>query len=262
MAMNGGNAIAGLTRNWSRKAARASLDVLFPPLCTACHARVGEAHALCGACWSKISFLDGPCCLCCGFPFEIDTGPDTLCAACHAKPRHFDRARSLLSYDEGSKDLILAFKFADRLDHAPAFARWLERSGSGLLTEADLVIPVPLHRWRLWKRRYNQSAVLAQRMAKLAGKPFAPLLLERKRPTPAQASMPSAKARLRNVLGAFGVPPHRQAGLKGQTVLLVDDVFTTGATLDACSRALKRAGTARVEVLTLARVVRPAASDI
>lgn len=260
--MNGVNAIAALTLSWSRKAARASLDVLFPPLCTACHARVGEAHALCAGCWSKISFLDGPCCKCCGLPFEIDPGADTLCAGCHARPRHFDHARSLLSYDDGSKDVILAFKFADRLDHAPAFARWLERSGRGLLAEADMVVPVPLHRWRLWKRRYNQSAVLGQRIARLAGKPFAPLVLERKRPTPAQSSMPSAKARRRNVLGAFRVPLKRQEGVKGRTVLLVDDVFTTGATLEACARALKRAGAARVQVLTLARVVRPTASDI
>jgi ComF family protein len=241
---------------------RKTLDLLFPPLCVACSARVDEAHALCPACWRKLSFLEGACCALCGLPFEIDTGEETICAACHARPRSFDRARSLFAYDEASKPLILSFKYADRLDHAPAFSRWLERSGASLLGDADILLPVPLHPWRLWRRRYNQSAILAGRLSRLAGKPHDPLLLRRRRPTDSQGSMPSAKARRRNMLGAFEVPPEKRALVNGRNLLLVDDVFTTGATVEACARALKRAGAARVDVLTLARVVRPLSSDI
>jgi ComF family protein len=241
---------------------RAGLDLLFPPLCMACRGRVAEPHSLCGACWSAISFIEDPLCARCGMPFDVDPGGETICAACHAGTFDFDRARALFRYDDASKPLILSFKHGDRLDHAPGFARWLDRTGRLLLSEADVILPVPLHRSRLWKRRYNQAAVLADRLSRFAGCALDPLLLERKRATKSQGEMPSAKARRRNVLGAFRVRPERAEQLKGRNVLLVDDVFTTGATLSACARALKRAGAARVDALTLARVVRAAASDI
>jgi ComF family protein len=235
---------------------RAALDLLFPPLCVACRARVGEPHSLCAKCWNTMSFLDGALCVRCGVPFDVDPGAETVCGPCYTEPHAFDRARALVRYDDASKGLILAFKHGDRLDHAPAFAHWLERVGRPLLDEADIVVPVPLHRWRLWSRRYNQAAVLASRIATLAEKPFDPMVLERKRPTPSQGKMASAKARRRNVLGAFRVPAAKMALVRGKHMLLVDDVFTTGATLDACARALKRAGAGRVDALTLARVVR------
>jgi len=246
----------------ARRGIHAALDLLFPPLCMSCRARLSEPHSLCAACWSAISFIEGALCAACGLPFEVDPGDETLCGGCHAKPHDFARARSLFRYDEASKPLILTFKHGDRLDQAPGFARWLERSGQALLAEAQIIVPVPLHRWRLWKRRYNQAAILAQRLARSSGRPFDPLTLERKRPTKSQGQMPSAKARRKNVLGAFRVPPEKAAQVKGRNILLVDDVFTTGATLDACARALKRAGAARVDALTLARVVRPGFSDI
>ncbi|MGD0143149.1 MAG: ComF family protein [Rhizomicrobium sp.] len=245
-----------------RRAGAGALNLLFPPLCVGCRAPVFEAHSLCAACWGTIGFLDGPTCECCGYPFEIDPGPGTLCSACHANPPAFARARSVMRYDEGSKKLILALKRADRLDLAPAFSRWLDRSGRELLAEADLIVPVPLHPRRLWRRRYNQSAILAQRLAKLTAKPADPLVLRRIRATASQGEMPSAKARRRNVRGAFRVSPENAAALRGKAVLLIDDVFTTGATIDACARALKRAGATKVLVLTLARVVRPMASLI
>jgi ComF family protein len=254
--------IAAQTARRTRAFLRQTLDLLFPPLCVACATRVDEAHALCPACWRKLSFLDGACCALCGLPFEIDTGEQTICAGCHARPRAFDRARSLFSYDEVSKPLILSFKYADRLDHAPAFARWMDRTGSMLLAESDIIVPVPLHPTRLWRRRYNQSAILAGRLARLTKKPHEPMLLRRRRPTESQGSMPSAKARRRNMLGAFEVPADKRGKVNGRNLLLIDDVFTTGATLEACARALKRAGAARVDVLTLARVVRPSSSDI
>ncbi len=246
----------------ARKGAVRALDLLFPPLCASCRVRVQEAHALCATCWNAIGFIDGAMCTCCGLPFDIDPGGEIICAACHAQPRAFDRARALLRYDDASKGLILGFKHGDRLDQAPAFARWLERSGRTLLAETDLIVPVPLHRFRLWRRRYNQAAVLALRLAQMSDVACDPLALERSRSTPSQGAMISAKARRRNVLRAFRVPDGKSAFIKGARILLIDDVFTTGATLDACARALKRAGAARVDALTLARVVRAASSDI
>ncbi|MSP95336.1 MAG: ComF family protein [Alphaproteobacteria bacterium] len=246
----------------ARRGAAFALVLLFPTLCVSCRWRVAEPHSLCARCWSEMSFIEGALCAACGTPFEVDPGDETLCGPCHARPRDFTRARALFIYDEASKPLLVTFKYGDRLDSAPAFARWLERNGKPLLLDADLLIPVPLHRWRLWRRRYNQAAILAALLAKKVGKPCDPLALIRKRPTPSQGEMPSAKARRRNVLGAFGVPKAKIGAIRGRNILLVDDVFTTGATLDACARALKRAGAARVDALTLARVVRTASSDI
>jgi ComF family protein len=246
----------------ARRGGRALLDVMFPPLCITCHRPVAEPHNLCAMCWNEVSFLEGPECAQCGLPFDIDPGSETLCAARHASPPAFDRARAVMRYDEASKAPLLALKRADRLDIVPAFARWLERSGRSLLAETDLIVPVPLHRVRLWHRRFNQAALLAGSLARARGLPFDPLALVRTRPTKSQGAMPSAKARRRNVRGAFRVSPARESTVQDRTVLLVDDVFTTGATLDACAKALKKAGAARVLALTLARVVRPPATTI
>ncbi len=242
------------------KTGRTLLDAIYPPLCISCRAATGEAHGLCAACWSKINFLDGPQCAACGLPFEIDPGGETLCAPCHTEPPDFDRACSVMHYDDASKALVLALKRADRHDLVPPLARWLERGGRELVAEADLIIPVPLHRWRLWARRFNQSALLAQKLARLSAKPYDPLALIRTRPTPSQGAMPSAGARKKNVQGAFKVAD--PAAVAGKAVLLVDDVYTTGATVNSCARALKKAGAARVLVVTLARVVRPSFATI
>jgi ComF family protein len=162
---------------------------------------------------------------------------------------------SVMRYDEASKATILALKHGDRLDLIPPLARWLARTGRPFLEETDIIVPVPLHPVRLWWRRYNQSAEIARSLGTVTGTPVDLLALTRKRPTPSQGAMPSAKARRRNMQGAFAV--REGASLKGSSVLLVDDVMTTGATVEACSRALKRAGASQVSVLTLARVVRP-----
>jgi ComF family protein len=240
-----------------RRMGRAALDLLFPPLCIICRETVREPGSLCPDCWQTISFLDGPCCVSCGLPFELDPGPDTRCATCLARPPAFDHARSVMRYDEHSRDPILALKHADRHDVAPAFARWMARTGADLVAAADVIVPVPLHRRRLWSRRYNQAALLARALAKATGKSFDPLSLIRIRRTPSQGEMPSAKARRRNVRSAFKVVPALAAAVRDSNILLIDDVLTTGATVDACARALKRSGAKTVNVLTIARVVRP-----
>jgi ComF family protein len=247
---------AVLKSGWHRLG-RGALDLLYPPLCIGCRAQVSEPGSLCASCWKDIDFLEGPACLCCGLPFDLDPGSDTLCAACLANPPSFDRARAVLRYDEKSRGPILALKHGDRLDLVPGFARWLDRAGRALLDTADVVVPVPLHPGRLWSRRYNQAAELARHLGKAAGKPVEPMALRRVRATPSQGAMPSAKARRRNMRGAFQVPDSYETEIRGRTILLVDDVLTTGATADACSRVLKRAGAAKVHVLALARVVRP-----
>jgi len=167
-----------------------------------------------------------------------------------------------MRYDEKSRGPILALKHADRLDLAPTFGRWLDRGGRELLAETDVILPVPLHPGRLWSRRYNQSAELARALGRLARRPVDLTALIRTRPTPSQGAMPSAQARRRNMRGAFKVSKRHKSAMAGRHILLVDDVLTTGATADACARALKRAGAAKVYVLALARVVRPLAGDI
>ncbi|HEX3664933.1 MAG TPA: ComF family protein [Rhizomicrobium sp.] len=238
------------------------LDFIFPPLCSICRVPVSAAHNLCGSCWSGISFLSGPLCEVCGFPFDFDAGTGTLCGACRQRHPAFDKARALMRYDDNSRNLVLALKRADRLDLVPAFARWLERTGRELLMESDLIVPVPLHYGRLWRRRFNQSALVAAQLGRRAAKPVDSLLLRRVRATPSQGEMPSASARRRNMQGAFRADGPRAGRLAGKTILLIDDVFTTGATIEACARALKRGGARRVFVLALARVVRPMSNPL
>jgi ComF family protein len=242
-----------MTMAW-KSVAGGALDLLFPPLCLSCREPVGSEGGFCADCWATLTFLDGPACACCGTPFPVDPGPGSLCAACLAQPPAFARARAILAYDENSRGAILALKHADRLELVPGFSRWLGRVGKPLLEDADLIVPVPLHRSRLWLRRYNQSAELARRLARDWQRSFDPLALVRSRRTLSQGAMPSARARRKNVLSAFRVPD--KARVRGRHVLLVDDVLTTGATAQACSRALKRAGAASITVLTLARVVK------
>jgi len=183
------------------------------------------------------------------------------CGVCMANPPPYHKARSVFRYDDHSKDLILSFKHADRTDLAPAYADWLARIAPELVSENTILAPVPLHPGRLLKRRFNQSAMLARALGRKINRPISSDLIQRIKATPSQGSK-SFKGRFKNVEGAFRVCPKEMKQLKSQHILLIDDVFTTGATVEACSRALLKAGAKRVDVLTLCRVVRPSNLNI
>lgn len=237
-------------------------DALFPPQCMLCLGPSGSAGALCSACWDATSFIDSQACRSCGLPMETDfVATELVCAACIARQPAYTRAVAVFRYDT-ARDLVLRFKHADRTDYAPAFATWMRRAGSELLAGTDVIMPVPLHRWRLLKRRYNQAAVLANALSRQTGIPVLANAITRTRATPSQGAMISARARRRNVLGAFTVRNGLKPRVRGLRVLLIDDVMTTGATLEACARTLKRAGAKEVCALTLARVVRAAEAEI
>jgi ComF family protein len=238
---------------FTRLAGRA-LDLALPPRCVGCGARVDAAGLACAACWSKLTFIAPPFCETCGAPFDFAVEGTHRCASCYAAPPSYDRARAALIYDDGSRGLILGFKHGDRLHAAPVFGLWAARAGTDLLEDADIVAPVPLHRWRLLRRRYNQAALIAAQAAKHSGAANLPDLLVRHRATPSQGGL-GATARARNVAGAFALNPRHADRVKGSRIVLVDDVLTTGATVSACARVLRRGGAARVDVLTLARVV-------
>ncbi len=200
--------------------------------------------------WSRITFLADPVCDGCGLPFEYDLGEGVRCPACTAKPRAFARARAACLYDEASRDPILKLKHADRTDLAPLMARWLSRAARPLIEDADAIAPVPLHPFRLFRRRYNQAAEIARALSGLTGLPYLPDALARRRDTGSQGGK-SGSGRRRNVAGAFMAHPTRTAGKR---ILLVDDVLTTGATAEGCARALLASGAACVHVAVVARV--------
>jgi ComF family protein len=239
------------------RAGQTLLDAILPPLCLGCGEIVATPGALCGQCWPRFNFIAAPHCERCGVPFAENIAGLARCAACLARPPRFRRARAALVYDDRSRRVVLPLKHGDRTDIARACGAWMARAGAELVASADVVAPVPLHWRRLFTRRYNQAALLALRVAEGSEAVLAPDLLRRARWTGSQAGLKAAERR-RNVRQAFEVQPRWQAKLAGLTVLLVDDVLTTGATVDACVRALQKAGAAHVDVLTLARVVRPA----
>ena len=235
--------------------ARRLADIAMPAQCLACHALTASAGALCPSCWSRLRLIEKPYCARLGIPFAYDLGEGALSAEAIADPPPFDRCRAVATFDDVARRLVHGLKYRDRLELAAWMAAWMARAGAELIAEADVVVPVPLHRHRLWWRRFNQSALLARALAEVAGKPFAPLALGRVRATRQQVGLTPGE-RDRNVRGAFRVPPTQKIAVAGRRVLVVDDVYTTGATVRAVTRALTRAGAAGIDVLVFARVVR------
>jgi ComF family protein len=230
-----------------------ALDVALPTLCPACREPVG-GNGLCASCWAKLSLIAPPYCERLGIPFAYDPGPGVLSMQAMADPPAYHRARAAVRYDDIARALVHALKYGDRLDLAPTMARWMARAGRELVSEADALIPVPLHWRRLWARRFNQSALLAKTISQETGIGIAEGVLKRVKATIQQVGL-SQTERAQNVQGAFRVPAERRADVAGRRVVLIDDVLTSGATSDACARALLRAGAGQVDVVVFARVV-------
>ena len=241
---------AGVLKPGLRRLLARSLDLLFPPQALDRGGRP-QTQGLSAEGWARIHFIEAPLCDGCGSPFEFD--PGARCPACIASPRSFARARAAVIYDDASRELILQFKHADRTDLAPLFAQWIARAAPDLLADADAIAPVPLHPFRMLRRRYNQAAEIARPLARRAGCAYLPDVLVRPRATASQAGR-SAAGRKRNLAGAIVVPERARSSVEGRRVLLIDDVLTTGATAEACARALLKAGAAAVDVAVVAKV--------
>jgi ComF family protein len=241
-----------------RDTGRAALDLVLPPHCVSCGEPVEVQGHLCLDCFRLTGFITEPCCARCGVPFASAAlgGPDHLCTPCRDTPPAFERARAALRYDAQSRRLLLPFKHADRTEIARTLVPHMARAGAALLRQADVLVPVPLHRRRLFHRRYNQAAILALGLARAGQKPALPDALMRRRAT-ASLGEKTAADRAVEVADAFAVRPERVARLAGRRVLLIDDVMTSGATANACALALLGAGAAAVDVLVAARVPDP-----
>lgn len=236
------------------RAARFLADIVLPPTCLACGSHVAADGALCSSCWGRVAFLERPFCERLAIPFGYDIGPGALSAEAIADPPPFGRLRAVAVYDEVAARLVHGLKYRDRPELGRSLGAMIARAAGDLAGGAELVLPVPLHRRRLWSRRFNQSALLAEALGRAWGVPFEPMLLERVRPTRQQVGLAPGQ-RAENVRGAFRVALEGRGRIAGRRVVLVDDVYTTGATVKAATRALLRAGAASVDVAVFARVI-------
>ncbi len=237
----------------SRRILARAQDAILPATCLSCARHVDEQGTLCAPCWGRLRLIEKPYCSVLGSPFSYDLGENAQSADAIANPPSFDMARSVVLYDDIARRLIQGLKFSDRTDLAPWLANWMIRASDGMLANGAHIVPVPLHPRRLWSRRFNQSAELARPIAQRCALKFTPEVLVRVRPTRQQVGLRS-KERRRNVQGAFRVPVEQKVNVTGHEIVLIDDVYTTGATLNACARALRRAGAKRISCLTFARV--------
>jgi ComF family protein len=226
-------------------------DLALPPRCPGCGEIVAADHRFCAACWRSLVFLGPPWCAACNLPFEHDRGAGAQCGACLAAPPPHDGVRAAVAYGDVARSVALKLKYGGRLACAETMARAMARL---LPAEADLLVPVPLHRWRLWTRGFNQAALIAAALARSSGVPARCELLRRTKATPVLRGL-GARRRAKAVAGAFALAPGAGPALTGKTVVLVDDVHTSGATADACVRTLKRGGAAKVILLCWARVL-------
>lgn len=235
------------------------LDFLLPRRCPLCDDIVSSEGLLCAKCWPLLDHISQPWCDCCGMPFvELSPSlPDDTplqCAACLAHPPYFDKARSSFVYNDVSKQLILSFKHGDRTDLAPTLAQWMFQHHKELIAQADYLIPVPLHWRRLLKRRYNQASLLSHQLTHLSGVPTLSYALLRKVHTPSQGQV-SGKKRKKNVQDVFALKSKYDSVIKDKSIIIIDDVLTTGSTVNNCAKVLKKLQAKGVYVLTFARVV-------
>lgn len=235
-----------------------ALDMVLPAQCPVTRLPVEEPGMIDASLWKELDFITAPYCTSCSVPFEIaeHDDKDHICASCLENPPPYNKARAPLVYNEAAKDLILAFKHADKTQLVRSFLPWMLQSGEDVLALSDVIIPVPLHYWRLFKRRYNQAALLADALGKATQKPVFKNSLQRQIATSSQGKM-GPKDRFENVKNAFGINPKTVNHIVGKSVLLVDDVYTTGATIKACSQVLLDAGVSEVNVLCIARNQKP-----
>jgi ComF family protein len=237
----------------ARAALRPVVDFALPPRCPGCGTITSEPHRFCLDCWSRLDFLGDPCCACCGLPFGFGLGGEEHCGACLVDRPAFDRMRAAVAYGDIPRKVALKLKYGGRPGVAETVARYVERH---LSPEPEVwLAPVPLHRWRIWKRGYNQAALIASALARRSGLQTRLDLLDRVKATPPLRAM-NPRQRRDAVRGAFRIAAAYRESVRGRTIILVDDVYTSGATVDACARALKRSGAARVDVLCWARVVK------
>jgi len=237
----------------ARKLLRPIVDFALPPRCPGCGAITDEPHRFCLPCWSQLVFLGDPCCAICALPFDYGAGDGALCGACSANPPRFDRLRAAVAYGDIPRTVALKLKYGGRPGVAETMARFMMRHVDG--EAGPMLAPVPLHRWRIWRRGYNQAALIASALARRTGLESRLDLIERVKATPPLKGM-NAKQRRDALRGAFKVAPRHKDSVRGRTIILVDDVYTSGATANGCARMLKRAGATEVRVVAWARVVR------
>jgi len=241
-------------RDWSKANLRYLADLILPPVCIHCHEPVTEHGLLCAACWQGIDFITPPLCDRLGVPLPYASDAPTLSTAALREPPVFGRARAAARFNGAMRNLIHSFKYADRHEGADMFAHLMQAAGGELLSEADMLMPVPLHPQKLWKRRFNQAAILAGKLSMLTGLPVDVTSLQRKRRTPSQVGL-SFTDRQSNVAAAFRLRAGRASHVRGKRILLIDDVLTTGATVSACARVLKEGGAAEVDCLAIAMAI-------
>ncbi|CAN5340365.1 ComF family protein [soil metagenome] len=229
-------------------------DYALPARCPGCGTIIKDDHCFCLPCWSGMRFLGPPCCACCGAPFGYDRGEGSLCGACMADPSDFDRARAVLAYGDLARTVALRLKYGRRIGLARLIAAQMLRHVPDTGRDVMLIVPVPLHRGRLWWRGFNQSALIGDHLARLTGIGVDKMVLVRTRRTPPLRGL-GARARDRTVRGAFAVDPARRVRLDDRIVLLIDDIHTSGATANACARALRKGGARAVHLLCWARVL-------
>lgn len=228
-------------------------NFFFPPSCAECGVLIVEDVGVCAQCWQKISYIEKPLCDQMGVPFEYDPGSELLCAQALASPPPYARARYVARYDDVARSLVQKMKYSDQTYLGKFMGGLMVKFGSELLQDSDVIIPVPLHPRRLFMRRFNQASLLADDVSSRSGLPVEHLILTRKYPTRSQIGL-SANERQKNVARAFDVDTRHHQMLKGKRVLLIDDVVTTGSTIEACTKTLLQAGANHVNILAFARV--------